>query len=463
MVIMQKKHLDLHSTTGIIVLALVGFLISCLLAWPFHLHWDAAYIFSRIYNSGRVDLSVWQGWYFPLLWNGFYRMTGCPLAIGFWIIALYWTGITILYLAIFDARRTALWVYMSFAWFPGTLLFLFSVTNNALFFTMLLLGGALIAWHWRKKRNWWIFSIGVFCLLQCLFIRRETLLFLIPFLMIVAYTETQRCFRRIYAIALAIMITLVSSGALLSIERICTSSINGYHSFDSLSYTVLYDLTYMSHYKGKLLLPDECLKPEFRDERLKPKVLEKLSCVPEIKTSCVSDYDLRVFWEQVLEDPVAAHAKFTVRRFLPIYLHNIRYYIQHRLRYISTLCYTRQRWLSTIKYKEDFGAFVPPEGSKTVYALTTFWTYSPPACVYYFLGFALLILVGKDKKISHEERLFLSVLLILCMLVSMAVMLLAISAQVRYIAPYLLLIYYMSLYLIDKHARRKDECNAVQL
>ena len=208
----------------------------------------------------------------------------------------------------------------------------------------------------------------------------------------------------------------------------------------------------MSFYGDKLLIPDEYLRPEYREESGKTEALAMLNDIPGIETSIISDYDMWIFWQKVLIKTEISEIHLSLKQFIPIYLENITLYVKHRMIYISNLLYTRQRWMSTIKYMEDFGAYVPPDGSRIMYALTTLWSYSPPVCIYYFWGVALLVFIWRGQFISRGERYFLSIFLILCMLVSLATLLLALSPQVRYIASYFLLIYYASLHLLGKFA-----------
>ena len=56
--------------------------------------WDSALVIKDILK-GHALLNNWLGWYFPLIWEGLYRLTGVVHIMGSYILLLYWIGITI--------------------------------------------------------------------------------------------------------------------------------------------------------------------------------------------------------------------------------------------------------------------------------------------------------------------------------------------------------------------------------
>lgn len=313
------KELKLYA----IISSVVGFLITALLTYPYGCHWDSGWVFSHIYADGEPYLNNWMGWYYPILWYVLYKITGIYHIMGTYQLLLYWVSITIIYIFGCNGKKKDFICFLCFAFFPINLFFITSITNNALVYCYLLMSLAFLVVYDKKNKEW-SFYVSIFFLLNVLFIRRDTFLFVLPFTIALLYVKNinnKSTIRKLFKSTVTVVISIL---LIFGIEHIFTSSIKNYSKIKNIQYIALYDLTGMSRDSGKLLWPDDIIAKEYLNSD--STIMNSI-----IKTKGLYG-DVDIFYNHDINKYLKTryHLAPDLHNFFSIYMHHIPEYIRWR-------------------------------------------------------------------------------------------------------------------------------------
>ena len=427
--------------TKIIILSAIGFVITGILAYPFGIHWDSAHTFSCILSDGHAKINNWLGWYFPLLWEKLYKLTGIRHILGCYINLVYWIGVTLLYLHLFDARKHSLWLYVAFAWFPGTLCFIINITNNALMFVNLIMGLAFYAVY-RKKGAWyWLVLSIVFCI-QCMFIRREAFIIAVPLVAIMFYL----LFKAFGKKPAAVMLSLAATTGIFALvewgENAATSQIPGYRALDALSCTSLTDMAACSYLTGENQFPLSIFKDEYKE-----------GC--QWMDTIMSADEAKIINGDFMFHRLAPFVEGgdTYSLLLPrgeigdFYCRNLPTYLWFRAKYISHFLYDFQNFLITTG--DTSFAYTPskPHAFFVLAAYLCAWLF--PLRLTYLLTLFVMFMDWR-KKIrygSGDEKVMIRGLILISWLSTGLCLFTSMAPQYRYVYPVCALQYMIFIYL----------------
>lgn len=432
--------------TKIIIFGIIGFFITGVLLYPYGIMWDSALVIKDILK-GHALLNNWLGWYFPLIWEGLYRLTGVVHIMGSYILLLYWIGITILYINLFNVEKHSLWWYFLFAWFPGTLLFVLNITNNALMFVMMILGISFFAIYSNKKH--WIWAVlSILTIIQCLFIRRESFIMVVPLVIMILYIVFLQNRKKWLAALYSIVIGLTVFIGIFFTEKTVTSKIPNYEYIDTMGFTCLFDMSAVTYLTGQMQIPNHIFKEEYADGK---------ACFNRImKTSEDSiwngDIVLKTFvcpytnvgYYQNLSLP-----KSDIKTF---YSNNFLSWLKFRAQYSIRYFWFRQCMCYTVKADNWH-----PYSTRNPKTIQVALSYVFPLLLgslqfFYFLSIIFLFFDWK-KWVSYrnkKERLFLFGLIVFSLFETGIVLLFSVDVQYRYLYPVCMLQYLIFVYVMSR-------------
>lgn len=445
----------------VLLLGALGFLFTGGMFYPYGLFWDSARVMSYIIVDGHANVDNWLGWYFPLLMEVLYKLTGIPNIMGVYINFLYWVGVSLLYINVFNVDKRSLWWYVAFAWFPGTLMFIVNITNNALMMVMLVLGLAFFALYMNKKKFWWLI-LSLFTIIQCCFIRRESFVMIIPLVIVLMFIYFVRKNNKRVSIISSIFFCIALFFVIFGLERYITSKISNYHYMDAISITCLHDMSAVTFSTGKMCIPKHIFKEQFSDGK---------ACFNDIM-SMESGKD-SIYSGDIMFHHIGPYMKLDDRYkiILPLediksfYLHNFATWLKFRVQYIyQFLCVKHQMCYQT-QYDGNMILYYPPQPKALQKALS----YAVPTLfgslqIFYYLIF-IIVLLDIFKIINYSygyERLLIYTLLSITIVETILVLFTSISIQYRYIYPVCVLTYMLFIYILSrlkyKEIGKKLEC-----
>lgn len=429
----------------IIILSAIGFVITGILAYPFGIHGDSAYAFSCILADGHAKINNWLGWYFPLLWEKLYKLTGIRHILGCYINLVYWIGVTLLYLHLFDARKHSLWLYVAFAWFPGTLCFIINITNNALMFVNLIMGLAFYAVY-RKKGAWyWLVLSIVFCI-QCMFIRREAFIIAVPLVAIMFYLLFKAFGKKIAAAMLSFVATTGIFSLIWWAENSATSQIPEYRYTDA-SCIAFADMAGCSYLTGENQFPLSIFKDEYKEGKQWMDAIMSIDKMSVDKREIrEGDFMFRLI-KPYLKEGNMLRFSLPHQEILAFYCRNLPTYLSFRARYI-------------LHYLSDFSSFLytssdtslvytPSKPHAFFVSISYLCGFFLPLRLTYFLTLFVMFMDWRKKVRynSGDEKVMIRGLILISWLSTGLCLFTSISPQYRYIYPMCGLQYMIFIYL----------------
>lgn len=444
----MKPIKNLNKQTKILLLSLLGFVVTGVMFYPFGLFWDSGRTLNYILIDGHANVDNWLGWYFPLLWEGLYRITGIPYIMGTWINLVYWVGITLLYLNIFNVERRSLWWYVAFAWFPGTLMFILNITNNALMMGMLILGLAFFAIYANKKKMYWT-VLSIITILQCAFIRRESFIIVIPLIIILLLIFFQQSQKQWRALLYACVTSFVIFLGVFGTEKVITNQIANYDYMDALSITCLHDMSAVTYLTSDMKIPTNIFKEEYADGKA---CFEDIMTMPQAKDSiCNGDNMFHHIGPYMkIEDRYMLHMPKS--EVIEFYTHNIVPWLKFRARFIFKYFWFRQEMCYTttpgpmIQYQPASPNIIQKVMSFVVPAI--FGSLQ----IFYYLSLIVLVIDWR-KTVSYrfkKERLLLRSLICIAVIETILVLFTSIAVQYRYLYPVCVLQYIIFIYVLSR-------------
>lgn len=440
---------NISKQTKIILLGIIGFLFTGVLLYPYGTFWDSARALTYILIDGHANVDNWLGWYFPLLWEGLYKMTGIPNIMGTYVNILYWLGVTLLYLNVYNVNKRSLWWYIAFAWFPGTLMFIVNITNNALMMVMLILGLAFFALYTNKKKWWWL-ALSIIIIIQCAFIRRESFIMVVPLLFVLLYiVYCQNKGKRlsiIYSFVTGLLLVCGVFGA----EKAITSRMPNYDYMDALSITCLHDMSSVTYMTGKMCIPTDIFKEEYANGK---------ACFDDIMSmeqGRDSIYNGDIMFHHIgpymkLEDRYKLH--MPKDEIVSFYSHNLVSWLKFRAQYIYQYFWNKQQMCYTTLRDNTMILYDPPQPTiiqKILsYLVPGFWG---SLLIYYYLSLVVLLFDGR-KKINYYfkgERLLVYSLIGVSFLETALVLFTSIAVQYRYLYPVCVLQHLVFIFVLSR-------------
>ena len=440
---------NLNKCTKVIILSVLGFIITGVFLYPYGTFWDSARAFTHILMDGHANVNNWLGWYYPLLWESLYKITGIQNIIGTWINLIYWIGVTILYLNIFNVEKRSLWWYAAFAWFPGSLMFIVNITNNALMLAMLILGLAFLSIY-TNKRKWWWLILSIVTIIQCAFIRRESFVIVLPLVFIILLVVFLHNRKKLTAFMYAIITSIAIFIGVFGAERSITSGIHNYDYMDALSITCLHDMTAVTYQTNRMCIPTHILKPEYSDGK---ECFEHLMAMTNGRDSVwngdVMIHRIKPFIN--LEDRYML--RLPKSEVISFYSHNLVPWLKFRTQYALNYFWYREQMCYTTVQDNDMIMYSPP--SPTI--IQRVISYVVPIAlgsvqIFYYLS--LIVLLFDWKKVIRykcvKERIVIYSLIGVSFIETILVVFTSIAIQYRYLYPVCVIQYLVFVYILSK-------------
>ncbi|MDD6553091.1 MAG: hypothetical protein PUF37_05830 [Prevotellaceae bacterium] len=435
----------LKTTNGkIILLSILGFFFTGILCYPYSAWWDSDYVLTRMVNDGQPWLTNWMGWYLPWLCQILYKLTGCFLAIGVFQNLIYWTGITILSISLFNRSKHPIVWYLLVAWFPGSLAFISGIANNEILFAYILLGVALFAFYKRVYRHSWLFWLSEFFLLQTIFIRREAIIYIVPIMIAFAYIWLyERYGKKLRTLLVSIVAPIVLVIALLIIEKGLTAPIPGYQHINTIDYTAMFDMEGMSFYKGQVVFPMSVFKKQYRSPEFLMNKVRKDE--PNLES------DVFLFWRDTTIIVAKKPVLIKVGNFIPIYLHNIKYYLKFRGNMFVNYMLSHDRFAYDMDKSNIINSPIKEYSLLQIKLGYLVSSFGLPVFYYCLLALSLLCL-SIFRYIPYESRkeaFLCSVSVPFLLAVILLYTISSVAVQTRYVYPSCLFLWYLSIYMIS--------------
>ena len=440
---------SVKKSTKVIILSVLGFILTGVFLYPYGTFWDSARAFTYILTEGHANVDNWLGWYFPLLWEGLYRITGIQNILGTWIILLYWISVTILYLNLFDAEKRSLWWYAAFAWFPGSLMFVLNITNNALMMVMLMLGLAFLSVFANKRKLWWI-VLSIITLIQCSFIRRESFVIVLPLVFIILLAVFLANRKKLTAFMYASITSIAIFIGLFGTEKAITSRITNYDYMDALSITCLHDMTAVTYQTERMCIPTHLLKTEYSDSKDCFEHLLKIENGQDsIWNGDVMIHRIKPFLD--IEDRYML--RLPKQDVISFYSHNLIPWLKFRARYALNYFWYRQQMCYTTIQDNEMILYSPPTPTITQRVVS----YAVPIVfgsvqIFYYLSLFVLLFDWKKriKYKSRGERIVILSLVGVSFIETVLVMFTSIAIQYRYLYPVCVIQYLVFIYVLSR-------------
>ena len=410
----MKEHLNQYKY--IYLISVIGFILTGVLAHPYHIHFDSNYVFTK-YSLEHLPPTNWMGWFYPYFWDLLYKITNNKLSIAIFHNLVYWISMPTIYINFFQKKENIIkfntkyhYWYMALVSFPFALGLLMGVTNNILLVSFLLLSVANFSVFLNNK-NKIFFVISLLSLLLAAFLRREALIIVIPIMIYFNLVFSNRKWLQTFLMSVLFlgMYSLINYSVVKKIPNYNDSTIST--SINTIELVTLYDLTVMSYYKNELLLPDFILKEEYRGEN-RNTILQLIRSI--------SIYDLAFGWSALqnqigplLVSETVWHSGLSLKEAFPIYLQNVFWYLWLKLNMLYA--YGAYLWGSLI-----------------------------------FSLFTIVLLLKKrfQSAFPKDQKEFCIVAFITSWIFSVAIILSAMSTQPRYLIPSNLLLWITSIYIL---------------
>ena len=440
---------NISKQTKVILLGGLGFLFTGVLLYPYGTFWDSARALTYILVDGHANVDNWLGWYFPLLWEGLYKITGIPNIMGTYINILYWIGVTLLYLNGFDVKKRSLWWYVAFAWFPGTLMFIVNITNNVLMMVMLILGMAFFALYTNKKKWWWL-ALSILTIIQCAFIRRESFIIAVPLVFVLLFIAYMQKNNKWHSFLFSGITGVLVFGGIFGLEKSITGKLPNYDYMDAISMTALHDMSAVTYMTGEMKIAKVIFKEEYADGR---------ACFDDImgmEHGKDSIYNGDIMYHHIgpymkVEDRYTIH--MPKEEIVSFYTHNFIPWLKFRAQYIyqyfwnkHQMCYTTLRDNSMILYD-------PPQPTIIQRGLSYLVPGLLGSLLLYFYLSLIVFIFDWRKKINYlykGERLLVYSLIGVSLLETSLVLFTSIAVQYRYIYPVCVLQYLLFIFSLSR-------------
>lgn len=426
-------------------MSVIGFFITGILAYPYGCHWDSGRVFSLIYTNGEPYLNNWMGWYYPYLWYWMYKISGIYHIMGLFQVFLYWVGITTIYLVGCSVNKKTFILFICFAFFPTNLFFITSITNNALVYCYFLMSFAF--WIiFRNIGSKWALWCCFFMLINVMFVRRDTFLFVVPLALTMVYVCDKTKHTKLLRIIKSIIIVASSLILLLFIEHSFTKNIQGYNKINNVQYIALYDITGMSRDTGKLLWPRSIIADEW---------VGSDSIIHTILGTQKLYGDVEIFYDHNVSKYLKTHYHLApdLHEFMPIYLNHIPEYIRFRCGMVWTTITDAFGIIHQCDGMKEID--YPISGPRHIHNVLA-WSY--PKVLRMALWYILLcfILISLDfinfiKYRENQEKIICRSISISSFFTMIITCLCLISNQNRYFFPYFLIIIGMYLFIYCKN------------
>ena len=398
----------------IYLISIIGFVITAILKYPYPIHWDSNYAFTR-HSIDHLPPTNWMGWFYPYFWDIFYKMTNTINSLGVFIQIWWWVSFPIIYINLFKNEKNTMsgyfiynFCYLLFILCPYYILSTYNeMSNNYLVASFLLLSIALYALYNTHKNKLYIVSILILLVMISL-VRRDAFIFVTP--LVIFFSIILANYNKIRSGLILGVLLLTYMGA----NYLAIKDNSNYNSgINNMGIITVNDLAIMSYLKNELLFPDSILKEEFRNEN-RIEVLQNIN-------SLYSNYLTNKWFDGVtasskispfLLSGTVWHSGLSAKDVLPIYVKNIPLYIELKLKIF-------------LKYL-------------TVLWLTLFLS---------FVGVVLLFIKPCSSLFSQEKKAF-CLTVVGSSWISIGVTVLAANTvQYRYIIPPSMLMWIISIYI----------------
>lgn len=441
-----------NSNKTIIILSIIGFIITGILAYPWAPNWDSAYVVSHMIDDGTPWMTDWMGWYYPGLIHILSKLTGVVLAIGTYQNLLYWIGITLISIALYGNKRHAVLWYALTAWFPGALAFMMFLTNNTLLFAYIVLGVGLYSFYYcGRTRGKWLLILSYLLLLQAVFIRREAIIYIPLLVLMLSYFLFRKNNSRKSSVIKSAAIAFLPFLAILPIEKELTKEIPEYHHINSIDYTAMFDMEGMSYYKGEIVFPVSVFKPQYRSHDF---LMEKVNRDADVITK-----DVNEFWQDTTLLVSEKASLIEIENPVAIYMRNIIPYVKFRGRIVMD--YLKICWFGYHNFENDTDTQLTSYPNKHSSELSTFLSKKPMKILLWsgipvIMGLIMLILCS-IRRIPFEtpsDRKRYILFLYFAFAIMLLYMLSSVYVQLRYIYPVCLAMWYLNIYGISRMSSR---------
>ena len=410
----MKEHLTQYKY--IYLISVIGFFITGVFAYPYHIHFDSNYTFTK-YSLEQLAPTNWMGWFYPYFWDFIYKITNDKSSIGIFHNLVYWISMPIIYINFFQKKENIIkfntkyhYWYMVLVSFPFAMGLLMGVTNNILLVSFLLLSVANFSIFLNNKNKEFLI-ISLILLLIVSFLRREALIIVVPLMIYFNLVFSNR------KLLQTCLMSILFLGMYFIINYNVVKNIPNYNdstkslSINTIELVTIYDLTVMSYYKNELLIPDSILKEEYRGEN-------RNTFLQLIRS--ISIYDLAFGWTPLqnqigplLVSETVWHSGLSLKQAFPIYLQNIPWYL----------------WLK-------------------LNMLYAYGTYLWGSLILSLITIVLLLKKSFKAAFPKEQKQFCIVAFISSWIFSVVIILSAVSTQPRYLIPSNLLLWITSIYIL---------------
>ncbi len=334
------------------IIAAAGFIATGVLFYPYGITRDSQASFVTVYlgfsaNESWVGLNNWMGWFVPSIWSGLRSLTGLNHVVGLLHNFLYWVAMPVLYRNLFPGSSNGRFFsaysgwFVAFAFFPPVLLMLTSITNNVLLLSLIAVALAVLSFRLDTKRTWPVIAaMAVF--LAAAFVRRDAVVFILPMVAALGLLlASRRWLGGVGAVAVFLLL-------FVGIDKVATSRIKDYaEAINSTEVIAIFDAVGMSDIRQEVLIPDDLLKPEYRDAN-RFRVLEQINAINvDGRRDLYNDHYFYHGFE-VTERPFWTNG-LNLAKALPVYLANWPTYLQFRAGYVWEK-FTRVGWLTESAY-----------------------------------------------------------------------------------------------------------------
>lgn len=412
-----------YSYRFIILISVIGFLITGLLAIPFYMYWgDSEYTFNK-FSIEHFPPTNWMGWFYVYFWDTLYRITGAKASIGVFHNLAYWISMPILYINFFEQDNIKqdkfftsyqLW-YLLLVLNPIIIGFFFGITNNVFVASFLLITLALYSGYFKTGYRLWLWFALIFCLIM-IFIRRDTLILVIPMLAYTSYILMNK--KIIQSILLTVFMLTIQQ----TIDETITNQIPYYNeyqaeqiSIDTEGIVIAYDLFTMGYYKKEVLFPEFVLSEKYHGTNraiLKDRILGLNPYDAIFNWGVLQDFG----WD-IYKTGTVWYSGLKIRDTWKIYLENFHWYL----------------WVK----------------------LNMFYAYSLylwPQLILSIVAMIILFMKKTSSVFAGEKKNFMLMLILAAWIFSGAVILSVNSIQARYLIPSNILLWMTSLYVIRRFA-----------
>ena len=338
----MKEHFNQYKY--IYLISIVGFILTGVLAHPYHMHWDSNYAFTK-YSIEHLPPTNWMGWFYPYFWDLLYKITNNKLSIAIFHNLVYWISMPTIYINFFQKKEKIVkfntkyhYWYIALISFPFAIGLLIGITNNILLASFLLLSVANFSVFLNNKNKIFLI-ISLLLLLIASFVRRDALIIVVPIMIYFNLVFSNRKWLQTF------LMSVLFLGMYSTINHSIVKNIPDYdQGISSIEVMTISDLTVMSYYKNELLIPDSVLKEEYRGEN-RNTVLQLIRSI--------SIYELAFGWTPVqnqigplLVSETVWHSGLSLKQAFPIYLQNIPWYLWLKLNVLYV--YAAYLWGSLI-------------------------------------------------------------------------------------------------------------------